>query len=47
MFNWLYDQETILYMHKIKIQANAQRKEFIRKKNIRKGYVSKKHNLVR
>lgn len=43
----LYSQEQILYMRKIKIQSEAERKESLRKMKTRKGYINKKHNLVR
>ena len=46
-WHWLYNQETILFMHKVKILTNAERKEALRKSIIRKGFINKKHNLVR
>lgn len=43
----LLSQQHLIYLNKISIQAVAERKEFLRKKNTRNGYVNKKHNLVR
>lgn len=43
----IFDQEWIERLHKASIKATCEHKEFLRKKNDRKGYINKKHNLVR
>lgn len=43
----IFDQQWIERLHKASIQITCERKEFLRKKNDRKGFINKKHNLVR